>query len=296
MKNPVFRGTATALVTPFVHGKIDEYAYTHLLDRQRIAQIAAVVVCGTTGEASTLSRDERRALYGLTAQKCKWIAGIGTNSTYVSTELAKEAADYGADALLAVTPYYNKCTQDGLIRHYTSIADSTKLPLILYNVPSRTGVNISPETCQILCTHENINGIKEASGSISAVAKIRALCGTDFNIWTGNDDQIVPTMSLGGKGVISVLSNLCPNKVNAISKACLKGEYELASRLQCKAYPLIEALFSEVNPIPVKAAMAEWKLCNNEIRLPLTAMTKDKKDRLMSIISTYLEDVESKDP
>lgn len=296
MKKPVFKGTATALITPFSHGKIDESSYIHLLELQREAQIPAVVVCGTTGEASTLSREERRTLYCLTNQKasghCKWIAGIGTNSTKTSIELAKEAEDHGADALLAVTPYYNKCTQDGLICHYTSIADSTNLPLILYNVPSRTGVNLLPETCRLLSEHTNINGIKEASGSISAVAKIRSLCGSNLNIWSGNDDQIVPTMALGGKGVISVLSNLCPNRVNAISKACLKGEYHLASQLQCKALELIEALFSEVNPIPLKAALAEWKLCKNELRLPLTPMTKQKLEKLMRVLSAYLDDIE----
>lgn len=294
LKKPIFVGTATAIITPFCNDELDIAAYVKLLGLQTAANVSAVVVCGTTGEASTLSRDERKTLYKLThthlSGKHKWIAGVGTNSTKASIELAKEAEDHGADALLAVTPYYNKCTQEGLIRHYTALADSTNLPLILYNVPSRTGVDISAEACRILSGHEKINGIKEASGSISKVAKIRALCGDQLNIWSGNDDQIVPIMSLGGKGVISVLSNLCPNKVCAISKACLKGNYDLASELQIKAIGIIDALFSEVNPIPVKAAMAELRLCRDELRLPLTTMSEKKRDALRKIMTAYLED------
>lgn len=292
MKQPIFVGAATAIVTPFSGSDIDIESYLQLLKMQADSDISAIVVCGTTGESSTLSRQERRQLYNTTHTylkgKKKWIAGIGTNNTQISIDLAKEAEEYGADALLAVTPYYNKCTQEGLIAHYTALANSSALPLILYNVPSRTGVDISPESCEILSHHPLINGIKEAGGSISKVAKIRALCGDNLNIWSGNDDQIVPIMSLGGKGVISVLSNLCPNKVSTLCKACMAEDYKYASKLQCKAIPLIEALFSEVNPIPVKAALAEWRLCKNELRLPLTPMTENSKSALMQRLSEYL--------
>lgn len=292
MKQPVFIGAATAIVTPFSGGQIDTESYLRLLNLQAESEIHAIVVCGTTGEASTLSREERYALYHLTHTylkgKKKWIAGIGTNCTSASIALAKEAEAAGADALLAVTPYYNKCTQNGLIRHYTAIADSTALPLILYNVPSRTGVDLSAESCKILSQHPRINGIKEAGGSISKVAKIRALCGDQLHIWSGNDDQTVPIMVLGGKGVISVLSNLCPNRVAKLCKACLEEDYRLASQLQCKALPLIDQLFCEVNPIPVKAALASLRLCKNELRLPLTPLSEAHNVALQKILSDYL--------
>ena len=293
MKQPIFVGAATAIVTPFSGGELDIDSYLRLLKLQMESDISAIVVCGTTGEASKLSNQERRQLYKATNTylngEKKWIAGIGTNNTKASIDYAKEAEEYGADALLAVTPYYNKCTQEGLILHYTALADSTALPLILYSVPSRTGVDISPESCKILSHHPLINGIKEAGGSISKVAKIRALCGENLNIWSGNDDQIVPIMSLGGKGVISVLSNLCPNRVSTLCKTCLAENYRCASKLQCKALPLIDALFSVVNPIPVKAALAEWRLCKNELRLPLTPMNEKKKAALLQKLSEYLE-------
>ena len=292
MKQPIFVGAATAIVTPFSGGELDIESYLRLLKLQAESDISAIVVCGTTGEASTLSRQERRQLYKATDTylngEKKWIAGIGTNNTQISIDLAKEAEEYGADALLAVTPYYNKCNQEGLIAHYTALANSSALPLILYNVPSRTGVDISPESCEILSHHPLINGIKEAGGSISKIAKIRALCGDNLNFWSGNDDQIVPIMSLGGKGVISVLSNLCPNKVSTLCKTCLAEDYRCASKLQCRALPLIDALFSEVNPIPVKAALAEWRLCKNELRLPLTPMNETMKTELLRRLSDYL--------
>lgn len=292
MKQPVFIGAATAIVTPFSDGLLDQESYLGLLRLQAESEVNAIVVCGTTGEASTLSSQERKTLYHLTHTylngKKKWIAGIGTNSTSTSIALAKEAQEAGADALLAVTPYYNKCTQNGLIEHYTAIADSTDLPLILYNVPSRTGVDISPESCKILSQHPRINGIKEAGGSISKVLAIRSLCGNQLHIWSGNDDQTVPIMALGGKGVISVLSNLCPNRVAKLCKACLIEDYRLASQLQCKALPLIKQLFCEVNPIPVKAALASWHLCKNELRLPLTTISEANKHALIKSLSDYL--------
>ena len=292
MKQPVFIGAATAIVTPFFKGELDQEAYLRILKLQAESEINAIVVCGTTGEASTLNGQERKTLYQLThtylGKKKKWIAGIGTNSTSASIALAKEAEAAGADALLAVTPYYNKCTQRGLIEHYTAIADSTELPLILYNVPSRTGVDISVESCKLLSQHPRINGIKEAGGSISKVAMIRSLCGNQLHIWSGNDDQTVPIMSLGGKGVISVLSNLCPNRVAKICKACLKQNYHLAAQLQCNALALIQQLFCEVNPIPVKAALASLRLCKNELRLPLTPISEENREALLKSLSDYL--------
>lgn len=299
MKEAIFTGAATAIVTPFAEGKPDLQAYEKLLQMQAEAGISAIVVCGTTGEASTLSISEREQLFRFTDTylkgTCKWIAGIGTNSTKTSIELAVQAKDLGAYGLLAVTPYYNKCTQKGLLEHYTAIADSTALPLILYNVPSRTGVDILPETCKVLSEHPHINGIKEASGAINRIGRIRSLCGNSFHIWSGNDDQIVPTMSLGGKGVISVLSNLFPKAVRAMCDACLQGNYDTASEMQIHAMPLIDALFSEVNPIPIKAALAARKLCKNELRLPLTIMTKEKQALLLSAMESFESSVKADD-
>ena len=275
MKTPIFQGAATALITPFSEDGIDFSALDRLLEEQLEAGIPALVICGTTGEASTLTREEKAQLWmhcvQFTDGACKIIAGIGTNSTESSVELAQSAQICGVDALLAVTPYYNRCTQRGLIAHYTAIADTTTLPLILYNVPSRTGVNISPESCTILSKHPRINGIKEASGDFGQLSHI--LLQSDLHLWSGNDDQIVPTMAMGGMGVISVLSNLCPKAVQTITQACLAGDYQSAAELQLHYLPLIDALFCEVNPIPVKAALAAKGLCRNILRLPLTPLS-----------------------
>ncbi len=283
MKVPFFRGVATALVTPFHHDKIDYPALEQLIDLQLEADIPALVLSGTTGEGSTLSLEEKCALWRFCADyikgRAKIIAGIGTNDTKSSIRLAQKAESCGADGLLAVTPYYNKCSQEGLAAHYCAIAGASKLPLILYNVPSRTGVNLLPETCKILEAHPNIAGIKEAGGSISQVLKLRTLC-PDFPIWSGNDDQIVPIMSLGGSGVISVLSNVRPKLAVKLVNACLIGNYHEATKLQAQTLPLIEALFSDVNPIPVKAALAEMGLCKEELRLPLTPLSPEKRAAL----------------
>lgn len=277
MNKPIFVGTATALITPFHEGAIDYRAYDRILEEQLEARVGALVVCGTTGEASTLSAGEKTALWKHTVEfskgKVRIIAGIGTNSTENSVQLAKIALDCGADGLLAVTPYYNKCTQEGLIAHYTAIAEETSLPLIVYNVPSRTGVNLLPETWARLSEHPRINGIKEASGNISQIAR----CMGSKTVWSGNDDQIVPVMSLGGRGVISVLSNLCPKAVVELTDACLRGDFTAGASLQLRYLPLIDLLFSEVNPIPIKAAMWMRGLCSNELRLPLTEMSKEKR-------------------
>lgn len=276
LKQPVFSGVATALVTPFSGGRIDWSALDGLLERQLAAKIPALVLAGTTGEASTLSAEEKSALWRHCADyvrsRAVLIAGVGTNDTAASVRLARLASDCGADALLAVTPYYNKCTQDGLAVHYTAIADATALPLILYNVPGRTGVNLLPETARRLSAHPRIAGLKEASGSISQAAKVKALCGEAFSVWSGNDDQTVPMLSLGADGVISVLSNLLPGQTAAMVHAAQRGDRDEAAYLQLQLLPLIDALFSRVNPIPVKAALALRGLCKNELRLPLTPM------------------------
>lgn len=284
MKQPIFTGAATAIVTPFRENRIDFSALERLTERQN--GIDALVVTGTTGEASTLSAAEKTALW-CWFQK-HWsgtrIYGIGTNSTEGSVELAKQAADCGADALLAVTPYYNKCTQGGLIAHYTALADATPLPLILYNVPSRTGVNLLPQTCQALSEHPRINGVKEASGNLTQIAKIRRLC-KDFYIWSGNDDQITATISLGGSGVISVLSNLLPERVMDLTHSALNGDFRRSAALQTALLPLIDALFSEVNPIPIKAALAHLGLCEDELRLPLTPMSPAAREALTALLT-----------
>ena len=289
MKKPVFLGAATAIVTPFCDGKLDQPAFERLLRQQLEAGIRAIVVTGTTGEAATLSQEEKETLWRLAVRisdgAAVIIAGVGTNNTAQSVVLAKAAEHCGADALLAVTPYYNKATQEGLYRHYFTIAEATDLPLIAYNVPSRTGVALEPETCQRLAQHERIAGVKEAGGDLTKLAKIRRLCGDELPIWCGNDDQIVPAMALGACGVISVLSNIRPRMVKALCDHALAGRFAEAAALQLNALPLIDALFSEVNPIPVKAALAAEGLCRDELRLPLTPLSDEKRPALQAALS-----------
>ena len=293
MNEPLFRGAATAVVTPFCENRIDMAAFDRILEMQLAAKIDAIVVCGTSGEASTLTVEEKTALWQHAANylggRAKLIAGIGTNDTRTSVALARIAEESGADGLLAVTPYYNKCTQEGLARHYEMIAESTDLPLITYNVPSRTGVDLKPETCARLMRNERINGIKEASGCITRMAKLRSLCGASFAVWSGNDDQIVAMMALGACGVISVLSNIRPRAVKAMTDACLCGDIQTASKLQIDYLPLIEALFSDVNPIPVKAAMAALGICREEVRLPLSPISEEARTRLHAALLTCPE-------
>lgn len=277
MKEPIFTGAATAIVTPFSEGGVDFNAYDVLLDRQLAAGIPAVVVTGTTGEASTLSTEEKHALWRRSAARgrgrCKVIAGVGSNCTAAAVAQAVRAEDCGVDALLAVTPYYNKCTQAGLVQHYAAIADATSLPLILYDVPSRTGVHILPETCQQLAAHPKINGIKYAGGNIVTAAEICRRCGSELHLWCGNDNQCVPTMAVGGLGLISVLSNLLPRETIELCSLCLEGDYPAAAALQRRCLPLIAALFAQPNPIPVKTALEYMGLCRRELRLPLTALS-----------------------
>lgn len=286
MKAPVFEGVATALITPLNENGIDYNAFARLIDWQINEGVNALVVCGTTGESSTLTDKEHKSAIEFAVNevggRIPVIAGTGSNDTAYALELTDFSCKAGVDGVLVVTPYYNKATQNGLFKMFTEIADRAATPVILYNVPSRTGVNIAPETVARLSKHPNISGIKEAGGNISAVAEIAALCGDDINIYSGNDDQTVPIMSLGGKGCISVLSNLLPHNTAEMCKKMLAGDTKGALDLQLKYLPLIKALFCEVNPIPVKAAMAAMGYCENYLRLPLTPMEEAHKEILLN--------------
>ena len=288
MKKAVFEGTATALVTPFRNGTVDYPTLEKLLEFQIENGIQTVVICGTTGESATMSVQEQidTIAYAIrySAGRCRIIAGTGSNSTAHCLEMSRAAASVGAAALLIVTPYYNKCTQAGLVEHYTKIADQVSAPVIVYNVPGRTGLDVSVETCRILSGHPNISGIKEASGSLSKAAKILSACGDSFSVWSGNDDIAVPMMSVGAKGLISVLSNVLPRQTDEMIRACLSGDYLFAGRRQIAMTPLIEALFSEVNPIPVKRAMELIGFSVGDPRLPLTPLTPENTERLKKLL------------
>ncbi len=288
MKNTVFVGAATAIITPFKNGEVDYEAYARLIDWQIENGISAIVAAGTTGEGSTLTDAEHKEVIRFTVEKVAGrvpvIAGTGSNDTAYAIELTKYACEVGADAMLVVSPYYNKATQNGLIKSFSAIADASTKPIILYNVPSRTGCNITPKTAAELAKHPNIVAIKEASGNISQIAELAALTKGKLDIYSGNDDQIVPVMSLGGKGVISVLSNLMPKETDDICKNFLSGKLDDALKTQLELLPLINALFCEVNPIPVKAAMAAMGFGENSLRLPLTEMEKDNEEKLLALM------------
>ncbi len=285
MKKTVFTGIATAIVTPLTKDGIDYDAFGRLLDWQIAEGVNAMVVCGTTGEASTLSDDEHRDAISFAVKhiggRIPVIAGTGSNDTEYALELTRHACEAGADAVLTVTPYYNKATQNGLVKMFSQIADTSTVPVILYNVPSRTGVNIESKTAAILADHPNIVAIKEASGNISQIAETAHLCGDKLDIYSGNDDQTIPIMSLGGKGCISVLSNVAPKKSVLMCDKFFAGDIKGAAALQLEMLPLINALFSEVNPIPVKAAMAAMGYCEDYLRLPLTSMEEAHKAVLL---------------
>ena len=288
MKNTVFTGAATAIVTPLNENGIDFESFGRLIDFQIESGIDAIVTVGTTGEGSTLTDEEHKAAIKFTVERVGGrvpvIAGTGSNDTAYAIELTKYACEVGADAMLLVTPYYNKATQEGMYRSFMMTADASTKPCILYNVPSRTGCNLLPETVARLAEHPNIVGIKEASGNISQIAEVARLCAGKIDIYSGNDDQIVPIMSLGGVGVISVLSNLLPAETSKMCKLFFEGNVAQARDMQLHYLPLIDALFSEVNPIPVKAAMAAMGYGENYLRLPLTPMSADKEARLLSIM------------
>lgn len=288
MKKTVFKGIATALITPFDGDKVSYDAFGRLIDWQIEQGINALVVARTTGEASTLTDDEHRDVIAYAVKRANGrvpvIAGTGSNDTGYALDLTRCACEAGADAVLVVTPYYNKCTQKGLVKMFTKIADSSDAPVILYNVPSRTGVNIEPATYEALADHENIVGIKEANGNISKIVDTMARVRGKLDLYSGNDDQIVPLMSLGGVGAISVLSNIMPKQTVEISDAVFAGDYERAAMLQCKYHSLIDSLFCEVNPIPVKAAMAAMGFCENSLRLPLTEMDEANEKKMLSLM------------
>lgn len=284
MKNPVFTGVCTALVTPFFEGKVNLPLVKQLLKRQIDAGVEAVVLAGTTGESPTLSDDEKLQLFktckDYAGNSCKIIAGTGFNSTKHAVELSKAAEQSGVDGLLVVSPYYNKSTPEGLWAHYMSIAHAVNIPIILYNVPSRTGVDIPVSVYKRLSAVPNIIGVKEASCDITKQARIHAACSNDLFVWSGNDDQIVPSMALGGLGVVSVLSNICPSQTVAMTNAALDGDFDTAAALQCQLMELIDLLFCEVNPIPVKYAMEHMGFDCGGCRLPLTHLSKENKAKI----------------
>lgn len=286
MRKPIFTGVCTALVTPFIDGKINFPMIKILLKRQIDAGIKAVVISGTTGESPTLSDREKIELFHqckeYVGNDCKIIAGTGSNSTAHAIELSQAAEEAGADALLLVSPYYNKATPDGLFAHFLSIAHSVSIPIILYNVPSRTGVDIPVSVYKRLSRVPNIVGVKEASTDITKIAKIKNACVPDFCIWSGNDEMTVPVMALGGQGVISVSSNVCPEEMLSMTQAAINDDFESAGEIQVALQPLIDLMFCEVNPIPVKAAMACIGYDCGGCRLPLTGLSAENHNRIKS--------------
>ena len=281
----IFQGVATAVVTPLTKDGVDYAAFAKLIEWQISQGINALVICGTTGEGSTLTDEEHRQILKFAAEvvagRVPLIAGTGSNDTAYAIELTQFACEIGYDAMLVVTPYYNKTTQKGLVAMFTAIADASTKPIILYNVPSRTGINIEPATYAILSEHPNIWAIKEANGNLSKIVETAALVGDKVDIYSGNDDQIVPLLACGGKGVISVLSNVLPKQTVEICDRYFAGDVAGAMQLQMQYLPLINALFSEVNPIPVKAAMAAMGFCENYLRLPLVPMEQAHYDHLL---------------
>ena len=288
MKKTVFTGAATAIVTPLNENGIDYEQFGRLIDWQIEEGIDAIVAVGTTGEGSTLTDKEHREAIRFCVEKVAGrvpvIAGTGSNDTAYAIDLTRYACEVGADAMLLVTPYYNKATQRGLIESFKAIADASTKPCILYNVPSRTGCNLTAQSCAILAKHPNIVGIKEASGNFSQIAEIAQLTRGEMDIYSGNDDQIIPVLSLGGKGVISVLSNIMPKETSRMCKLYMEGDTATALDIQLRLLPLINSLFSEVNPIPVKAAVAAMGYCDNYLRLPLTTMEESNRQVLIDLM------------
>ena len=284
-RKPIFTGAASALITPMTASGVDYENFRKLINWQIEEGIDALVIAGTSGEASTLTDEEHREVLKFAVEvvdgRVPVIAGTGSNDTDYAIDLTKYACEIGCDAMLVVTPYYNKATQKGLIKMFTAIADASTKPIILYNVPSRTGVNIEPATYAALADHPMIQGIKEANGQIDKITETMALCGDKLDLYSGNDDQIVPLMSVGGKGVISVLSNVLPKETSEMCHKFFNGDIKGAAEMQFKYFPLIKALFSEVNPIPAKAAMAAMGFCEDYVRLPLTSMEDATKAVLL---------------
>lgn len=291
MKKTIFEGAAVALVTPFKNNAVDYESMGKMIEFQIANKTDAIVVCGTTGEASTLTDEEHRECIKYTVEKVAGripvIAGTGSNDTDYAIDLSKYACDVGSDGVLLVTPYYNKATPKGLIKSFTAVADAISKPVILYNVPSRTGCNITLPVYKELAKHENIVAVKEASGNISAIAEIAAELGDDLPIYSGNDDQIVPILSLGGKGVISVLSNVMPKETHDICELFFKGQVKESCKLQLELLELVNSLFCEVNPIPAKTACAMMGMCSEEMRLPLCEMEQNTRARLTAALKKH---------
>ena len=291
MKQSIFTGSAVAIITPFQEGGVDFESLGKLLDFQLENGTDAIVVCGTTGEASTMTYQERAETIAFCVRhvggRVPVIAGSGSNSTENAVTLSREAERRGADGLLVVTPYYNKATQAGLIRHYRTIADAVSLPIILYSVPSRTGVAIAPETYAVLSQHPNIVGVKEASGNLGNIQRTRALCPEDFTIWSGNDDETVPICALGGKGVISVAANILPAEMHRLTQLCLKNDFAAAGKLQVHLKDFCDAMFCEVNPIPVKTALGllGWRV--GELRSPMCPPNPENLERIKTALTQY---------
>lgn len=291
MKKPIFTGAGVAIVTPFTDEGVNFDALGEIIEDQIKGGTDAIVITGTTGESATMSDEEHRAAIEYTVKKVAGripvVAGTGSNETRYAIELSKYAAAVGADGLLLVSPYYNKATQKGLIAHFTAIADAAKIPCLIYNIPSRTGVNVEPETMAELSKHPYIYGVKEASGNISAIAKIRYLAEADFALYCGNDDQIMPILSIGGQGVISVLSNVAPKPTHDMCRLYFDGKVKEASELQISYLDLIHALFVEVNPIPVKAAMRLMGYDVGSLRMPLTEIEPAHLDVLKTAMKKH---------
>ncbi len=287
----LFYGSATALVTPFEKGRVDFSALEALINWQILEGTDALVILGTTGEPSTLSREERRDVISCAAKaiagRCPMIVGAGANCTKTAVAYASEAEALGADALLVVTPYYNKANDEGLLRHFTAIADAADLPVILYNVPGRTGLNLRPELAAKLAAHPRIRGVKEASGDITQLSCLAELTQGGMQLYAGNDGEVLPVLALGGSGVISVAANVIPGTMHALTQAWLDGDVVQARRLQLQILPLVRALFSDVNPIPVKAALAMMGRIRNELRLPLFPLDEQRERALRKVLEEY---------
>lgn len=292
MKNPIFTGAGVAIITPFTaDGKVNEKVLAEIIEYQIAHSTDAIVICGTTGESATLDHNEHtqaiKVAVDVTAGRIPVIAGTGSNDTAYALKLSNDAEKLGVDGLLMVTPYYNKASQEGLIKHFNYVADRVSTPIILYNVPSRTGCEIKPETYAELAKHKMIYAAKEATGNLSSIAKTISLVPEDFAIYSGNDDQITPIMSLGGKGVISVLSNILPQVAHDIAQTALDGDFKKSAELQLKYFELCNAMFMDVNPIPVKAAMRLMGIDVGPLRLPLCDMTPANTEKLKSVLQKY---------
>lgn len=289
----IFKGAGVAIATPFKeNGEVNYDEFERLIEFQIENGTDAIIVCGTTGEAATMSEREHMDVVKFcidkVARRIPVIAGTGSNCTETAIELSREAEEYGADAILSVTPYYNKATQGGLVAHFGAVAEAISIPVILYNVPGRTGCNILPETvCELVSRYRNIVGIKDATGNISQTIKMMTLTDGKIDLYSGDDDQIVPIMSVGGLGVISVLSNVAPRQTHEICAKCLEGDFETARKLQFAAYPLVKALFSEVNPIPVKSALKMIGFEAGPLRLPLTELEPANQERLREEMKNF---------